>query len=569
MRQYFQFVERNNYLQDVPGTDDEAKKKGHGLAGWLQTERYNPQNLADKGDFRLLALLKGALLAFREAGISAATETAAKFRAHKTDNAKLRQIGNDLVKEMSPILNRDVNALVPGRDGLEGVFRVPLATNTGARNGTRNLLVATAKQTDKLKIQLETFVTRLVFDDEKDADGKLVARGVEYIKGAHLYRASRKPQAIPQGQRTIVKARYEVIVSCGAFNTPQLLMLSGIGPKSQIGEVGETIGSRQGGTLQGDANSKGQKVLMNLEGVGKNLQDRYEACVVTSTGLPFELINDCKFTGAADDPCMTQWEQKPTKGPYSTDGSLVCFTKKSSVAENGNIDLAVIGYAGLFAGYKRGQADDFVILKDQKGEVIKDKDGNPAVDLGRWTWQLIKVHNRNRAGSVELRSTNPWDTPIINFRHFDDNRMTDAAQKDLKGVVEGLKFLRQVQAAGAPMLNEFHPIDEVLPGTKPARADEPLVYGRGSFNSDEELGQFVKDNTWGHHASCTCPMLPPDQGGVVNGQFQVHGVSRLRIVDASIFPKTPGVFIVTPIYMMSEKATDDILESIGAARRVS
>jgi choline dehydrogenase-like flavoprotein len=78
--------------------------------------------------------------------------------------------------------------------------------------------------------------------------------------------------------------------------------------------------------------------------------------------------------------------------------------------------------------------------------------------------------------------------------------------------------------------------------------------------SDDDLADFVKDRAWGHHASCTCAIGPRERNGVVNGNFQVHGTQNLRIVDASVFPKIPGFFIVTSIYMIGEKAADVILQ---------
>jgi choline dehydrogenase-like flavoprotein len=50
---------------------------------------------------------------------------------------------------------------------------------------------------------------------------------------------------------------------------------------------------------------------------------------------------------------------------------------------------------------------------------------------------------------------------------------------------------------------------------------------------------------------------------VVDSRFRVHGVEGLRVVDASVFPRIPGFFIVTPVYMVSEKASDVILEDAG------
>ena len=81
------------------------------------------------------------------------------------------------------------------------------------------------------------------------------------------------------------------------------------------------------------------------------------------------------------------------------------------------------------------------------------------------------------------------------------------------------------------------------------------------------MKQFVRDEAWGHHASCTCPIGNKDQGGVLDARFRVHGTTGLRVVDASVFPSIPGFFIVVPIYMVSEKATDVLLEDIGERRR--
>jgi choline dehydrogenase len=78
--------------------------------------------------------------------------------------------------------------------------------------------------------------------------------------------------------------------------------------------------------------------------------------------------------------------------------------------------------------------------------------------------------------------------------------------------------------------------------------------------SDDQVRRFIKDNAWGHHASCTNAMgKPGDPKAVVDSQFRVIGVENLRIVDASVFPRIPGFFIVTPIYMIAEKAADVIL----------
>jgi choline dehydrogenase len=333
-------------------------------------------------------------------------------------------------------------------------------------------------------------------------------------------------------------------------------MLSGIGPKAQIGAEGSVI------SVKGDAQTRGVTVLKNLEGVGTNLQDRYEVGVVTSTGKNFNIIDQCTWgvstnqrhltmqtkTGpfgipipvpviaeeTVEDPCLTEW--KNNTGPYRTNGAVSGIVKKSSVAE-GNADLIIFCLPGAFKGYFRGYSDQLFKTPDGKDEKT------------RYTWAILKGHTRNTAGGVTLRSGNPWDTPDINFRYFDEG--SAGGDKDLQAMVEGIDFVRKINGEAEPMLSFFGTVNEDVPG-----ADVT------------DTGTFVKDNAWGHHASCTCPIGDEAKGGVLDTNLVVHGTNNLRVVDASVFPKIPGFFIVTSIYTVSEKATDDVLEAAGRSRRV-
>jgi choline dehydrogenase len=77
---------------------------------------------------------------------------------------------------------------------------------------------------------------------------------------------------------------------------------------------------------------------------------------------------------------------------------------------------------------------------------------------------------------------------------------------------------------------------------------------------DEKLPEFVRNQAWGHHASCTCRIGRREDGGVLSSDFKVHGVEGLRVVDASVFPRIPGFFIVSAVYMIGEKAADVIAD---------
>jgi choline dehydrogenase-like flavoprotein len=129
--------------------------------------------------------------------------------------------------------------------------------------------------------------------------------------------------------------------------------------------------------------------------------------------------------------------------------------------------------------------------------------------------------------------------PEIDFCYFTEGN--DTSGDDLKSVVEGVKYVRKLTRT---LRDKGLIAEEELPGEK--------------VRTDDEIADFVKSHAWGHHASCTCPIGVQSQGGVVNGNFEVHGTKGLRIVDASVFPKIPGFFIVTSVYMIGEKAADVI-----------
>ena len=211
---------------------------------------------------------------------------------------------------------------------------------------------------------------------------------------------------------------------------------------------------------------------------------------------------------------------------YTTNGGILAVIKRSGPSSDptqsppGLVCLALLGqFQGYFPGYSKLIAQHHNYL----------------------SWVILKAHTHNSAGTVTLRSADPRDTPLINFHYFDEGN--DTVQQDLEAVVDGVEFVRTMTTRVSKYI-----ASEELPGK--------------DVRSREELRQFVKNNAWGHHASCTCAIGPREKNGVVNGNFQVHGTQRLRIVDASIFPKIPGFFIVSSVYMVGEKASEVILADV-------
>jgi choline dehydrogenase len=297
-----------------------------------------------------------------------------------------------------------------------------------------------------------------------------------------------------------VRVRREVILSAGSFHTPKLLKLSGIGPAAEL-------------------RAHGIDVVKDLPGVGENLQDRYEVGVVSQMNENFALLQDATFRapepGTEPDAAYKEWQDGG--GVYASNGAVVGITRKSHPAL-ASPDLFIFGLPADFRGYAPGYSTSLQRNRD------------------RFTWAILKSHTRNTAGQVLLRSADARDQPAVTFHYFEEG--SDASGADLDAVVAGIEFVRTLNTAAHEVIR-----DEVWPGP------------------DADLRRFVRDEAWGHHACGTCKLGPAsDASAVVDSAFRVHGISGLRVVDASVFPRIPGSFIVLPTYMISEKAADAILQ---------
>jgi choline dehydrogenase len=491
MNAYFERVERCLYRADSAG--------GHGRHGWLPTQ------FADVFDFVTEAIQTHDVAIGRIAVDALAANLGRlplcfwdrPFFGH--DRARSRIDPNDL--------------RVLERHGV-GVIAVPTAVGSnGHRSGARERIEA-VRATGRLEVRTHCHVTELVFD-ERDPRR---AVGVRYLPGERLYRADRDPARVgrPTGPAQQVRATREVILSAGAYITPQLLMLSGIGPA-------------------GELRRHGIDVRVELPGVGQNLQDRYEVGVVGQARQPFRLFEDATFrapaSGQAGDRLFETWRAEG-KGLYATNGAVLGFLARSSVAEHDEPDLFIFGVPGSFTGYYTGWAQAAV-----------------AAPYDKWTWLLLKAHARFR-GTVTLRSRDPLDPPAVDFRYFErgaDGALTPDAAKDLTAMREGVRLINTLLDRSRELTLHADIMRDV------------------DLASDSGIDQFVQDRAWGHHASCTCKIGGDDDPqAVLDASFRVRGVKGLRVVDASVFPRIPGFFVVMPIYMIAEKAADAILADARA-----
>lgn len=399
----------------------------------------------------------------------------------------------------------------------EGAFLVPQSTRDGRRYGTRErLLEAVPELEGRLAVQSDALVERVLFDDDT-ADGTPRAVGVEVVVAPYQYGASPAQRPLtPRARRAArqrVTARREVVVAAGAFTTPQLLMLSGIGPARHLREVGVPV-------------------RVDAPGVGGNLQDRYEMTVVTAYDRPFSVLEG-KTYGQPGDPGMREWRSGDPNALYRSNGILVGVKRKVAGGSE-HPELFVFGAPSSFTGYRPGFAEDGVRGGDH------------------FTWAVIRGHQRSMHGTVRLRSTDPTEPPAIDFRYFEDGGDSDDVRQDLRAVRQGLEEARRInRTADRLRFGDAATDREVYPG---------------SALHDDALDDVIRRDAWGHHASCTARMgADGDPEAVLDADFRVRGVHGLRVVDASVFPVIPALFPLMTIYAVSERAADRIDADARAA----
>ncbi|OTB06229.1 putative GMC oxidoreductase [Hypoxylon sp. CI-4A] len=471
MLTYFERLERNLFLP--PGTP------GHGFSG------YQPVGRGDKSLFekepQLLAITQGSAVALGFTARSASTDY------------------NVLAKP-------DINEPLPDRDFQNDVYQISFKKDErGRRFSSGSRVNQGVEKGLPLTVRFNSLVTKVQINDD------LRATGVEYLEGESIYMAD--PRALKNNTATprTATAKREVIVSGGTFNTPQILLLSGIGPADEL-------------------NKHDIPVVVDLPGVGRNLRDHYEVPVIQEFPNNFTFWDSCVAPEGQVNPCFQEWETNGT-GPWSTLGFDKFVLATSSVAPRGERDLILYGAPDGILGH----------LPPYTNYTGHLADVTAASNV--YTYTVSESHPRNQAGAITLRTANPRDVPEIKFEYF-----TDGGDDDVQGLVDGIVLARSIFSS-VPGLNGT--TQEVYPGPE--------------YSTQEQLRQFVRDQAFGHHASSTAAIGGDDDPlAVLDSRFRVRGVQGLRVVDMSAFPVTPGTFPLISIFMLSEKASDAILEDAAA-----
>ena len=316
-----------------------------------------------------------------------------------------------------------------------------------------------------------------------------------------------------QGRQYILSARKEIIISAGAFQSPQLLMVSGIGPRKILQDLNIPV-------------------IVDLPGVGQNMWDHpyyataYRVNVPTTSAglnnpnLASEAVEAYLEEAAgplsiSSTPGMFGWEKLPS----SYRGNL--SARARNVLETNFPDdwpeLEFLSASGVL-GYNTNY------------ETADPVDGYNYASIAT---ALVAPLSR---GNVSINSTRMSDPPLIN-----PNWLTDPTDVEL--AIAGFKRQRDFWA----QLRNLTIGEEQIPGP--------------SVQTDEEIIGFIRKAVgpvW--HASATCKMgKHSDRMAVVDSSMRVFGTRRLRVVDSSSFPFLPPGHPQSTVYALAEKLADQIL----------
>ena len=372
-------------------------------------------------------------------------------------------------------LNDDFNS-----DKQEGVGYYQVTQINGQRCSAAKAFLTPSLHRSNLTVITDAHVQKIIIDEHK------VATGICYKSKGKSYN---------------IYARKEVLVCAGAFNSPQLLMLSGIGPKDELAKHNIPL-------------------VHDLAGVGQNLQDHPDIVVVTHHH------RDDLF---AIRPKAAWWLFKQALKYFQLPS-----TKQSKKQKRAGILTSSVAESG---GFIKSRAD--LPRPDLQLHFIPAAFDDHGRNLNMLLTYGISLHTcllrPKSRGSVTLNGNNASLHPKITLNML-------SHEEDKRDMIQAVKIARAVLSQ--PPLSDQNGA-EIFPGK--------------STQSDEEILQFLKSkaNTI-YHPVGTCKMGNDDMA-VVDSSLKVHGIDKLRVIDASIMPTLISGNTNAPTIMIAAKISDAIL----------
>jgi choline dehydrogenase len=347
----------------------------------------------------------------------------------------------------------------------DGVGYFQLSIRNGFRCSAAVAYLRPARRRPNLEIRTEALACRLLLDGRR-------VRGLVYRRA---------------GEERTVEAS-EVVLAAGAIASPQLLLLSGIGPAEQLA-------------------AHGIEVRHHLPGVGRNLQDHYQARIVFRCTRPITL-NEVSRSLWRKARAGLEWALFRT-GPLTVGAGVVAlFWRTRPELATPDVEFHVIPFSA-------------------------DRPGEPLHPFPAFTVSTCQLRPESH-GHLELRSADPADAPKIFPNYL-------ATETDRRTMVDGLELIRRI--AAQPALRPYV-AGEHLPGPACRTREELLAHVR-------EKGTTI------FHPTSTCAMGPAsDPMAVVDPRLRVHGIAGLRVADASIMPTVVSGNTNAACIMIGERCAD-------------
>ncbi|XP_053372903.1 glucose dehydrogenase [FAD, quinone]-like [Mercenaria mercenaria] len=364
-----------------------------------------------------------------------------------------------------------------------GFSRVQTTARFGVRSSTGFEYLGKRGKRTNLDISVNSLVTKIKTEEK-------VATGVFFIK---------------HGRKQFVKAKRDIIVSAGAFNSPQLLMLSGIGPKRHLQDLGIPV-------------------VQDLP-VGKKFDDHITIAISAKINQSVHLDKE-KALGLWS---LLEYTLFGT-GPLSSLSTAAAFLHidKTKMGKQ-RPDIMIISLPttfgdNFFSNYNESVAE----------ELIYRYKNTPAFT------GLVSLLHPKAIGSVQLRNTDPFDSPLL-----DTNHLTDKQDED--DLLSGIRLFEELVSTDA---------------MKSIGAD--ISINQASFCSHYK---FRSDDFWRcmirhiahnfYHSTSTCKMgMTGDPTAVVDLDLRVQGIKNLRVCDASVFPSVTSANTNAPVMAVAEKFAD-------------
>ncbi|KAI4753810.1 alcohol oxidase [Aureobasidium sp. EXF-12344] len=358
-------------------------------------------------------------------------------------------------------------------------------SNERETSATSYLNAALNSDRTNLRVYTHSLALQVLFSENKTATGVLVRSGrLNYV----------------------LTARKEVVLSAGAFQSPQLLMVSGVGPAATLQEHNITV-------------------LADRPGVGQNMWDHIDIEVTYKVGVVgFNTIKNQTYNQEQLDGFRTI----PAKSMYGSYGADYIGWEKLPADYRANMSSTARDALAVFPS-------DWPEIEYEIASIYTSTD--PEDFNGYGTFVVIPVSPLSR-GSVSLLSNSMLDPPVI-----DPQWLTNPADVEL--ALQATKRARQIMASSA--LAPIRLGSEVVPG-------EAVV-------TDAEILEYIRNNLFMNwHAAATCKMgRTNDSMAVVDSKARVIGVQNLRVVDASAFALLPPGHPISTVYALAEKISAEMV----------